>query len=205
MYEAIDNAIAGTTFFRLVISTDPTQEDSNRDLDLRQLMEQTMWTVQSRFQRQKIQYFAAIHTGHSNIRHVHVLALINGRFSKPDLRLIRQAATAQALTQRAGHDQEGKQEQGQMLTVSVARTPPRFRPERTRYVADLSRENAVGPGPRKNPACLNCGPRSEMQRISRTLFHCAGCGMLLKDQGLGIEIVRRPQLEISLGKEAWWV
>jgi hypothetical protein len=43
-----------------------------------------------------------------------------------------------------------------------------------------------------------------MQRISRTLFHCAGCGMLVKYPGIGIEVVRRPQLELTLGKEAGW-
>jgi ribosomal protein L37AE/L43A len=208
-YEAIDNAIAGTTFFRLVVSPDPTREDTTRDLDLRALMEQTMQTVQSRFPHQKIQYFAALHTDHSKIRHVHVLALITGRFSKQDLRVIRQAATAHALTQRAQRDQDRQQDrqqaQGQMVAVAEAKTPPRLRHTSTRYMADLSRQSTErAGGPRQNPSCLNCGPGIEMQRISRTLFHCAGCGMLVKYPGRGIEVVRRPQLEMSFEKEASW-
>jgi hypothetical protein len=99
-YEAIDLAALDTAFFRMVISTDPLCEDTLRDLDLRRVMEQTMLTVQSRFQGQKIQYFAAIHTDHSDIRHVHVLALIKGRLSKQDLRVIRAAATGEAKAQR---------------------------------------------------------------------------------------------------------
>jgi hypothetical protein len=43
-----------------------------------------------------------------------------------------------------------------------------------------------------------------MERISRNLFHCANCGTIVKDQGIGIEVVRTPRLELTLGKEAGW-
>jgi hypothetical protein len=43
----IDKALDGTTFFRLVISSDRKLEDRNKDLNLQELTEQTMMQLQS--------------------------------------------------------------------------------------------------------------------------------------------------------------
>ena len=209
-YEAIDLVIPGTTFVRMVISTDPLGEDTNRDLDQRRVMEQTMLALQSRFPGQKIQYFAAIHTDHSDIRHVHILALITGRLSKQDLRVIRAAATGEAKAQRQVLDQDRKIEQGQqtqqvrVASATLVKTPFRYPDSRGVFFAKQERTDTFRAGPRRNPPCLTCGPWNEMERISRTLFHCANCGTIVKDQGIGIEVVRTPRLELTLGKETGW-
>jgi hypothetical protein len=59
-YGKIDRAKKATTFFRMIISPDPKTEDTRKDLDLRELMDQTMLALQEKFPRQQIEYFAAI-------------------------------------------------------------------------------------------------------------------------------------------------
>jgi len=212
-YSAIDRALPGTSFFRMVISTDPIGEDTNRDLNLRLLTEQTMRIVQTRCKNQAVRYFAAIHEDHSAVRHVHILGLIKGRFSKKDLRIIREAATAQALAQRQALDNPGNQEQvrhePQQQHLEQGQEPKgQKRPFLSGRILPLrrSRQNGNwqtggGGSPRQNPTCLTCGPFTEMDRLTRTLFHCAGCGSIVKDQGMGLEIVRAGGAELSLGKE----
>src|SRR4051812_23010487 len=48
-YAKIDKALRGTTFFRMMISPDPLTEDALQDLDLRELMDQTMLALQKKF------------------------------------------------------------------------------------------------------------------------------------------------------------
>src|SRR3954454_11505749 len=105
-YEKIDKALRGTTFFRMIISPDPLLEDTLKDLDLREIMDQTMLALQSKFPKQQLEYFAAIHTDHTDIRHVHVVALLRGRLTKGHLRHLRDTATQQALSQRQALDQK---------------------------------------------------------------------------------------------------
>ncbi len=47
-YQMIDEAEKGSLFFRFVISPDPKQEDTQRDLHLREVTEQTMQTLEHR-------------------------------------------------------------------------------------------------------------------------------------------------------------
>src|SRR5260370_412086 len=49
-YTMIDQAANGSYFFRLVISPDPTREDSDKNLALRELTERTMQSLEDRFQ-----------------------------------------------------------------------------------------------------------------------------------------------------------
>ena len=42
VYDLIDHAPKGTTFFKIIISPDPKKEDSRRDLDLWRLTEKTL-------------------------------------------------------------------------------------------------------------------------------------------------------------------
>src|SRR5206468_1159991 len=77
-YQAIDRSLPGTTFFRLVVSPDPVREDRLRDLDLRALLQVAMQAIEARLGGRPFRYFAAIHTDHTDIRHVHILALIRG-------------------------------------------------------------------------------------------------------------------------------
>jgi hypothetical protein len=127
-YETMDQAGKRTTFFRTVISPDPTTEDTNRDLDLRLLTEATMRRLQLRLQGKPFAYFAALHTNHSKHRHVHVIVLLEkGRLSKADLTALRQAATGNAREQRRLLDQGQEETRTQELGQPTANAQVIFR------------------------------------------------------------------------------
>jgi ribosomal protein L37AE/L43A len=112
-YSQIDRTGAWGTCFRTVISPDPALEDSNRDLDLRLLTEATMQALRLRLKDKAFTYFAAIHTDHSNNRHIHVLLLLKKhRLSKADLKAFKGAATENAREQRRLLDKTQEQTQG---------------------------------------------------------------------------------------------
>src|SRR5207248_7236803 len=45
-YQLIDEAEQGSFFYRFAVSPDPTQEDSKKDLHLREITEQTMLSLE---------------------------------------------------------------------------------------------------------------------------------------------------------------
>ncbi len=102
-YHMIDEAKKGTVFFRMVISPDPQQEDTYKDLHLWDITEQTMLRLEERLQHE-VSYVAAEHSDHAPHRHVHVLVLVTGRLTPQDFQALRETATAAALLQRKGRD-----------------------------------------------------------------------------------------------------
>jgi hypothetical protein len=108
-YQLIDDAEKGTVFFRIVISPDPATEDTDQDLSLREITSQTMRNLGERV-RKNVSYVAVEHADHSPHRHVHVLALVNGRLHTPDLQALRTTATEAALSQRQERDRARQQQ-----------------------------------------------------------------------------------------------
>jgi hypothetical protein len=102
-YRMIDEAEKGTNFFRIIISPDPASEDTQQDLHLRELTEQTILCLEERLQK-AVLYVAAEHTDHAPHRHVHVLALVAGRMEKDDVAALRATATEAAMVQRKARD-----------------------------------------------------------------------------------------------------
>jgi hypothetical protein len=98
-YRLIDQAPRGTTFYRLIISPDPKREDTDQDLILRQITEQTLSALATR-RGAPIQYVGAIHADHAAHRHVHVIALVKGRLTRKDFQFLRQQATEASVMQR---------------------------------------------------------------------------------------------------------
>ena len=122
VYNMLDQAAKGSYFFRLVISPDPTREDSDKQLSLRELAEKTIQSIEARFD-QPLQWVAAIHDDHADHRHVHALAIVPGRLQVPDFQHMRSAATEEALAQRQHLDllreeRERSQEQSAGLGLS---------------------------------------------------------------------------------------
>jgi len=111
-YRMIDEAEGGSSFFRMIISPDPKTEDTKRDLFLRDVTEQTMQTVAERVHKH-VQWVAAEHDDHTPKRHVHVLAVVQGRLTSRDLQAVRQGTTEACLQQRAELDlmQENRERQ----------------------------------------------------------------------------------------------
>jgi hypothetical protein len=102
-YRMIDEAEKGTVFFRIVISPDPAQEDTQKDLHLWEITEQTMLRLEERLHKQ-VQFVATEHNDHAPHRHVHVLALVAGRVNKQDLEALRETATQASQLQRKALD-----------------------------------------------------------------------------------------------------
>ncbi len=113
-YRMIDEAEKGSVFFRIVISPDPKQEDSGRDLHLREITEKTMLSLEDRLHKQ-VQWVATEHDDHAPHRHVHIVAVIPGKLKAQDFQALRQTATEAALFQRHERDysKEKVQEQEQ--------------------------------------------------------------------------------------------
>lgn len=111
-YHMIDEAKQGSVFFRFVISPDPMQEDTYKDISLRDVTEQTMIGIEDRLRRQ-VQFVAAMHDDHAPHRHVHILAILPRKLQVQDLLALRQTATDAALQQRHQRDaiREAQQQQ----------------------------------------------------------------------------------------------
>jgi hypothetical protein len=102
-YQFIDEAPKGTKFFTIIISPDPAKEDHSRDLDMEQIAYTTMQTVEERV-KTAVQWVAAVHQEHSDIRHIHALAAVKGRLNPPDLRALIDSATKECCEQRLERD-----------------------------------------------------------------------------------------------------
>jgi hypothetical protein len=114
-YEMLDEAGKGTAYFRIVISPDPEKEDTQRDLHLAEITRQTMLTLEECLHKE-VPYVAAEHDDHAPHRHIHVLAVVRGRITTPDLQALRTTATEEALGQRQERDhareQQAQQQKG---------------------------------------------------------------------------------------------
>jgi len=116
-YRMIDEADKGSYFFRFVISPDPKQEDTGKDLFLREITEKTMLSLEEHLHKQ-VSWVAAEHDDHAPHRHVHVVAVVAGRLQVQDLQAMRTQATETALEQRRHRDlarehQEREKEEAQ--------------------------------------------------------------------------------------------
>src|SRR2546423_445582 len=102
-YQMIDEPRKGSNFYRLAISPAHQQEDTAKDLHLREVTEQTMLRLEEQLHRE-VFWVAAEHDDHAPHRHVHVVAVVPGRLQVRDFQQMRQAATAAALEQRRQRD-----------------------------------------------------------------------------------------------------
>ena len=162
-----------------------------------------MQQLRLRLKNRAFQYFAAVHTDHSNNRHIHVLLLLKQhRLSKAVLKALRTAATENAKEQRRTLDnvQEAAQTREQGRPLATAQIIFRSQLSRQQRGEEHAIERSGGSQP-QNPTCSSCGWTQEMRRLSKTLFHCTSCGRIVADRGLRLEVVREPTLELSRGLE----
>jgi hypothetical protein len=103
-YQFIDEAPKGTVFFRIVVSPDPQQEDRHRDLDMRAIAQTTMLTIEQCVQT-SVLWAAAVHDDHTDKRHIHALAAVQGRLERSDLACLIEKTTQACLEQRRERDQ----------------------------------------------------------------------------------------------------
>jgi hypothetical protein len=98
-YRMVDDAPRGRYFYRFVVNPDPVNEDKERDLPLREIIDYTMLKLAERI-KTSVQWVAAIHDDHTDKRHIHALAIVKGRLKREDLELLIDAATEEAQLQR---------------------------------------------------------------------------------------------------------
>ena len=109
-YRMIDEAENGSIFFRLKISPDPATEDTKRDLFLQEVTHKTLDTLEQRIGA-SVSYVASIHDDHTDIRHVHVLAVVKGRLYPEDFKAMRETATSVSVEQRKSRDKAEQQKE----------------------------------------------------------------------------------------------
>src|SRR5512132_1354623 len=139
-----------TLSYRLVISPDPSREDSLRDLNLAELTKQTMTELENRLKTHI--FFAAVeHSDHAPHRHVHVLAILNRKLSTADINFLRSKATGSSLLQRRILDLAQERSQG-LKRKRALKPPAAGRGMRTHRDQGLS----SAPPRRPKPACPSC-------------------------------------------------
>jgi hypothetical protein len=104
-YRMIDEAPAGTHFYRFTFDPDPKTEDVRRDLDLRELTARTIKTLEEIVQG-PVYFMAAVHADHAPHRHVYLLASVKRRLNTPEIKQLKAAATQNCLEQREELDRE---------------------------------------------------------------------------------------------------
>src|SRR3954454_22647619 len=163
-YRMFDAAEKGTNFFRLVISTDPKREDTYKDLQMRAIAIKTIQHLEEKLHLEgKIQFVAAIHNDHTNIRHIHAIVLVPKKLSKEEVKVFqdfKHAATAEALRQRQQLDH--------------VREAQRQRAARYSRYTKVDFEPATAPP--DIMACTKCGTIQSAEVLSRVLYRCIGCG-----------------------------
>jgi hypothetical protein len=97
--QCITEAPKGSYFYRLKLSPDPKREDVKRDLNMHKLTRVMMNGLEKRL-KTAIPWVGSLHDDHTDIRHVHILAVIPRRLRTYDLEFLIREATALSLVQR---------------------------------------------------------------------------------------------------------
>jgi len=98
-YQFIDDAPKGTHFYTVILSPDPTTEDTSYDLDMRALTLTTMQTIEE-IVKTPVIWVAAVHDDHTEKNHVHALAALNRRLDTPELHSLIEVTTQACREQR---------------------------------------------------------------------------------------------------------
>jgi hypothetical protein len=91
-YQFIDDAPKGTHFYTIILSPDPVEEDTHKDLDMRAITISTMQTLEE-IVKTPVIWVAAVHDDHTDKNHVHALAALNRRLDEPELHHLIEATT----------------------------------------------------------------------------------------------------------------
>jgi hypothetical protein len=178
-YRAIDAAPPGSRFLRVTISPDPKREDTRRDLNFRELTRATLVAFCKQFPNQDIQFFASVHEGHTDKRHVNMLVIFpGGRLTKEQWSQLREEATENSLNQRRRLDRQLGQGREAGLFPFQARM---------RFAKTISRSyGSVGSNKQAPPSCPLCMGVLEGQG---RFLACGTCHIkLTRENGLGLTI-----------------
>lgn len=190
-YSMINDSPKGSVFFRFIVSPDPKLEDTQRDLDLREITQKTMALLEERIKKH-VQWVGAVHADHTPHRHVHIVAVLpkGARINELDLEHLRLEATQLCLEQRRELDRAlGQAQEGERLASSTRahsrrigarhrrltksnRVSRKFSPSKT---VTSQKEGGLAPARPQMCTCTHCGNRQEKPYLEDT-FRCVQCG-----------------------------
>jgi hypothetical protein len=180
-YELID-ATKHPLFFKIIINLDPKKEDKFKDLDLQHLTRQTLSEMQRLIGRDDLPFVATIHNDHTPLRHIHAIAMVQGKIAKADfykLKTLWKTATEEARSQRRSRDRVREHPQVRYLTQARLLTQPIFTKQRERSFKPL----------RIQHGCFHCG-YGEFTGIPSYWLYCPSCHRPLNQE-------KTLQLELS--------
>ena len=184
-YSIIDDAPKGAYFYRFIISPDPTHEDHNHDLDMRDIATQTMLALEERL-GVPMQWVGAIHADHAPHLHAHLIAVVPKRLSIKDFMALRQHATAACLEQRnfldlvRGHERERPYPLPTYTTTIKTSDVKNSRHTRTWRRSDKYASLRVSRYPSAPLHTCTC-PRCQTVQVHNTRdpVHQCSCGLVL--------------------------
>jgi hypothetical protein len=204
-HQFINDAPKGTYFYRLKLSPDPMLEDGKRDLNMHKLTRAMMKRLEKRL-KTAIPWVAALHDDHTDIRHVHILALLPRRLQQYELEFLIREATELSHAQRRFLDRGVSRlpwqeripakslKTGKCTFLSATRT------EASNHLPHQRHRWGRPVPPHSSCTCPRCHmPQSH--NSNRGSHLCAACGLLLHkgkerslrralEQGRGLERVR---------------
>ena len=169
VYEMIDAARRGATFFKFVLSPDPSREDRFKDLDLWELTRNSIGKIQTRFG--VLPFVGVIHNDHTPLRHVHGFFLVPGRLSRQEfasLKRLWKTASFEAARQRRMLDRMRGTPRLQRLRTHAFRVQHPRSVSRTKGFVRTLKPMPLQPG------CGSCG-YGLLTGITRARLYCPSC------------------------------
>ena len=166
VYDRIDASARNTLFYKLIINLDPQKEDTHKDLDLQHLTSHTIREMERRIGRDVL-FVATIHNDHTPLRHIHGIALVQGRIAKEDfakLKTLWQSATQEARAQRRLRDRTREHRRTRFLTQAQMLYQHAPTQQRYRGVKPL----------RIQHGCFHCG-YGQFSGIPSYRLYCPSC------------------------------
>jgi hypothetical protein len=182
-YELID-ATQHPLFFKIIINLDPKREDTFKDLDLQHISRQTLNAMQRLIGRDDLPFVATIHDDHTPLRHIHAIAMVQGKIAKADFQKLKTlwlTATAEARSLRRQRDRVREHPRVRFLTKTQVLTQPVFPKRRDRAFTPL----------RMQHGCDHCG-YGAVTGIPAYRLYCPNCHRSLnQDKSLQLELNRQ--------------
>jgi hypothetical protein len=182
-YEQID-AIKHPLFFKIILNFDAKKEDTFKDLDVQHITRRTLREMQRVIGREDLPFVATIHDDHTPLRHIHAIAMVQGKIAKADfyrLKTLWQTATEEARSQRRERDRVREHPRVQFLTQAKVRTQPAVTKRQSRSLKPRQMQ----------PGCDHCG-YGEITGIPKYRHYCPSCHKPLnQEKSLRLDLSRQ--------------
>ena len=207
--QMIDEAPGNTYFFRMIVSPDPNSENKDRNLDLRLITTQLVEWLEGRLDRE-ISFIGAEHNDHTDIPHIHSIALIQrrGREMLIDRAMIKDLiayATKMSLEQQKDLTQEielnvlpavrsAVQPEVQKIKENHLTQPPVFiAAGEVKQVFKQTPARSVKEHPQ---SCTHCQVRQSVVKLQSGVRWCKQCKKVQKENQLKVDLDRGFELTL---------